>query len=120
MTTDPNPGIEHRREDGERVGWIMPEGEGFRPIDLLGRFVVDDVVEWLDAEEALEERGIGYLADRWMMPIDGGDERPVRIAEASVHGIVVVADEFGAASAIGGTPERFTLPFPVGDRLRPV
>lgn len=44
---------------------------------------------------------------------------PVRIAEANPRGVIVVADEYGAASAVGASPERFRLPFPVGDELRP-
>ena len=46
--------IEHRRPDGETVGWIVPDGDGFRARDLLGREVTDRVVDWLAAEEILE------------------------------------------------------------------
>jgi hypothetical protein len=42
----------------------------------------------------------------------------VRIAEASSRGVTVVADEFGAASAVGGDPERFRLAFPAPPELR--
>jgi hypothetical protein len=108
----------HRRADGETVGWIVPDGDGFRARDLLGREVTNRVVDWLTAEETLEELGIGYLADRYVLRLPDGAERPVRIAEASPRGITVVADEFGAASAVGGTPERFRLEFPLSDELR--
>lgn len=110
--------IPHRRPDGETVGWIVAEGDGFRARDLLGREVTD-VVDWLTAEETLDELGIGYLADRYMLRLPDGAERPVRIAEASIRGITVVADEYGAASAVGATPERFRLTFPAPDELRP-
>lgn len=29
--------IEHRREDGERIGWIRMVGEHFVAVDVLGR-----------------------------------------------------------------------------------
>jgi hypothetical protein len=115
--------IEHRRADGELLGWMVADGEGFRVFDLLGRERTaaqgDGAMDWLAAEELLDELGIGYLADRWTLCLADGVERPVRIAEASTRGITVVADEYGAASAVGADPERFRLPFPVTDELRP-
>lgn len=115
--------IEHRRADGELLGWMLPHGEGFRVFDLLGRertpARADGPLDWLVAEELLDELGIGYLADRWTLRLPDGTERPVRIAEASSRGVTVVADEYGAASAVGADPERFRLPFPVTDELRP-
>ncbi len=115
----PDDWIEHRRADGETVGWIVPDGDGFRARDLLGREVTAGVVDWLEAEETLDDLGIGYLADRYALRLPDGTERPVRIAEASVRGITVVADEFGAASAVGATLDRFRLRFPAPDELRP-
>ena len=76
-------------------------------------------LDWLDAEELLDGLGIGYLADRWLLRLPDGTERPVRIAEASVRGVTVVADEYGAASAVGADPDRFRLPFPVAGELVP-
>jgi len=114
--------IEYRRSDSEILGWMLADGDGFRVFDLLGRERTPDgsgALEWLDAEELLDELGIGYLVDRWTLHLPDGSERPVRIAEASARGVIVVADEFGAASAVGGDPERFRLPFPVTDELSP-
>ncbi|WP_395243366.1 hypothetical protein ACGGZK_14655 [Agromyces sp. MMS24-K17] len=113
----PEDWIEHRRADGERVGWIVPTGDGFRAVDLLGRWRHDEPVDWLAAEADLEELGIGYLADRYRLRFADGTEREVRVAEASVDGVTVVADEYGAASAVGANPERFRLPFPAPDAL---
>ncbi|WP_394551761.1 hypothetical protein ACDF64_12910 [Agromyces sp. MMS24-JH15] len=115
----PTDWIEHRRPDGERLGWIVPEGEGFRAVDLLGRWRHDGPVDWLTAEEDLERLGIGYLADRYRLRLADATVREVRIAEASAEGITVVADEFGAASAVGADPDRFRLPFPAPDALAP-
>lgn len=109
--------IEHRRDDREIVGWIAAEGEGYVPYDLLGRRRETDPVEWLDAEAVLETLGIGYLADRYELALPDGSRRPVRITEATPQGITVVADEFGAASAVGANSERFHLPFPAPTEL---
>lgn len=112
--------IEHRRSDRELVGWIVPEGEGFLAYDILGRVVTDVPVDWLAAEEVLDERGIGYLADRYLLRLPDGAERPVRISEVSTERVVVVADEFGAASAVGAQADRYELPFPVPAVLKHV
>lgn len=115
--------IEHRRPDGEVLGFMRPDGDGFRVYDLLGRERTEPgeggALDWLAAEELLDELGIGYLADRWTLRFPDGTERPVRIAEASPRGVTVVADEYGAASAVGADPERFRLAFPVPDELTP-
>ncbi|MHC3000544.1 hypothetical protein [Microbacterium sp. HJ5] len=111
--------IEHRRPDGEVLGWMVADGDGFRVHDLLGRERSAGPLEWLDAEELLDDLGIGYLADRWTLRFADGSERPVRISEASPRGITVVADEFGMASAVGAELERFRLTFPAPAELRP-
>lgn len=115
----PEGWIEHRREsDRELVGWIEPHGEGFVAHDILGRRVGDGVLDWMRAEEALEARGIGFLAARYRLRLPDGSERPVRIMELNTERIVVVADEWGSASAVGSNSDRFELSFPVdGDLL---
>ncbi|MFT4281156.1 hypothetical protein [Microbacterium sp.] len=109
------PGTAHRREDGELVGWIRPAGDLWQGIDLLGR-PVGDPAEWLEVEAALEERGIAYLADPWML--EGEGERPlrVRLVEVTPERIVVKAEDFGAIDLPGRTWE---LPWPLPARLRP-
>ncbi|WNB85136.1 hypothetical protein [Cellulomonas sp. ATA003] len=111
--------IEHRRTDGETVGWIVPDGDGFRPVDVLGRPVATEPVDWLTAEELLEDRGIGFLADRHLLRLPDGTDRPVRITDVSAHGVIVVSDEYGSASVVGTDSERYVLPFPAPDELRP-
>jgi hypothetical protein len=110
--------IEHRRSDGEHVGWMVPSGDGFHVVDLLGRQRTEGPVDWLDAEETFETLGIGYLADRYSLRLSDGVERRVRISEVSSSRIVVLADNFGSASAVGANPEAFELPFPAPENLR--
>ncbi len=96
----------YRRDDGETLGWIRPEGELWVPVDRLGR-ESGAPMEWLDAERVLEERGLSWLAERWWL-----DGTPVRIAELTTDLVVVVTDEYGGASAVGAPHERIELPWP--------
>lgn len=109
-----NDWIEHRRGDGERVGWIIPRGDDFVVVDLLGR-ERGGPVDWLGAEEALDALGIGYLADIYVLTLESGSDLRVRIAEVSPVGITVKKDDFGDI----GAPQRyFSLPFPAPATLR--
>ncbi len=106
--------IEHRRADGERVGWMRPEGDGFVPVDLLGRDRAP-ALDWLSAEELLDELGIGYLAEPYLLERADGDPIRVRIVEVSIDGIRVKLDDFGA---IDGPRMYFELSWPMPPELR--
>ncbi|MFT4028706.1 MAG: hypothetical protein QM675_02425 [Protaetiibacter sp.] len=108
--------IEHRRHDGERVGWMRPEGEGFVPIDLLGRDRAT-ALDWLAAEELLDGLGIGYLADLYLLERPDAAPLRVRILEVSTHGIRVKRDDFGA---IDVPLETYELAWPIPAGLRPM
>jgi hypothetical protein len=105
----------HRRDDREVVGWIRPEGELWVPVDVLGRDIAP-AQEWLDAEAALEARGIGWLADIWMLELP--DEQPLRVkvVEVTPDRVVVQTDDFGA---IDIPVTRYDLPWPAPPSLRP-
>ena len=108
--------IEHRRTgDRELLGWVRPDGEGFVAIDRLGHEVTG-VVDWHDAETALDERGLAWLADLWQLVHDDGTATRVRIVEVSPERVVVKLDDFGA---VGAELRSWTLPFPAPARLRP-
>ncbi|MFD5214391.1 hypothetical protein [Microbacterium sp. NPDC058345] len=112
----------HRRDDGELLGWIHADGEHWVAVDVLGRRA-SDATDWLQAEAALEDRGLAWLAEPWML--EGEGERPVRvrILEVTPHDrevpgrIVVKVDDFGDVSRPAAQP--LTLPWPIPDRLRP-
>lgn len=111
----------HRRDDGELLGWIRPEGDDWVAVDVLGRRA-SDAVDWLDAEAALEERGIAWLADPWMLEGEGDRPLRVRIVEATPDEegtpgrIVVKVDDFGDMTR--PATAQFVLPWPIPPRLR--
>jgi hypothetical protein len=107
--------IEHRRgRDGERLGWLAPEGDGFVVIDLLGRRRTD-AVDWFTAEETLDSLGIGYLAEPYELRLADGQWLRVRITEVSPSLIRVKRDDWGA---IDIPQVEYTLPFPMPAELR--
>lgn len=107
----------HRGTDRELVGWIRASGDDFVAIDLLGRRVTEPT-DWLTAEEALDELGIGYLASRFEY-FDGSDWIPVRITETSTTSIGLLVDH-GAVGVIGAPQDRLTAAFPLNPaQLRP-
>lgn len=108
--------IEHRRpDDRELLGWIRPESDAWVAVDRLGRDA-SAPVDWPEAEEALEARGLRWLADLWQLTLDDGSVRRVRFAEVSPDRVVVVEDHFGAAVP-GATT--YALSFPAPAALRP-
>lgn len=111
----------HRREDGELVGWIRPEGEDWVALDLLGR-EASGPIDWLDAEAVLEERGLSWLADVWMLERDVGEPVRVKLVEITPGGaaepgrVVVQTDDFGA---IDVPVQKHHLDWPAPATLRP-
>ena len=93
----------------------MPEGEGFVTIDLLGRPRSSEPVDWVAAEEVLEELGIGYLADIYAFRVSGDDWARVRIVEVSTDGVTVKEDDYGDVAA---DLPRYRMEFPADDGLR--
>jgi hypothetical protein len=112
----PSAWIEHRRGDGELLGWMRPDSDGFVVVDLLGRSLTG-TVDWLTAEETLDSAGIGYLADPFELLLDDGRWLRVRITELSRDEIRVKRDDWGD---INVPLVEYTLPFPVPDQLRPL
>ena len=114
MTT-PADWTPHRRDDGELVGWIRPEADLWVPVTLLGHDGAEPM-EWLEAEEILEARGLSWLADIWMLEREGADPLRVRMVEVTPERVVVQTDDFGA---IDMPVQRHELPWPAPAALRP-
>lgn len=108
--------IEHRRGDGELLGWMVPEGDGFAVVDLLGRRV-SEPVDWLAAEELLEARGIAYLADPFELRLESGAWLRVRLTQVATDRIRLKKDDWGAIDA----PQvEYEVEFPIPETLRPL
>jgi len=106
----------HRRpEDGELLGWIRPDGELWVPVTLLGHDA-SGPIEWLEAEEVLEAKGLSWLADIWMLERHGADPLRVRMVEVTPQRVVVKTDDFGAIDA---PVQEYELPWPAPATLRP-
>ncbi|GAA4480379.1 hypothetical protein [Microbacterium panaciterrae] len=109
----------HRRDDGELLGWIRPEGEDWLAVDVLGREVTGGI-EWLDAEAVLEQHGIGWLADPWILDGESAEPLRVQIVEVVPEGegrITVKVDDFGDMQR--PPAQRYTLAWPIPPQLRP-
>lgn len=111
----PDGWFPHRRDDGELLGWVRAEGEHWVAVSLLGRDV-GGPVEWHEAEEALDELGLAWLADLWTLERDGKPPLRVQVADVRPGRVVVQTDDFGAIDA---EVERFVLPWPAPAALRP-
>lgn len=108
--------IVHRRpDDREHVGWIRPEGDDWVAVNLLGRELTGPV-DWLAAEEALDETSLAWFADVWMLEQEGAEPLRVRLVEVTPDGVLVQTDDFGA---IDVPVERHALPWPPPAALRP-
>ena len=105
----------HRRDDGELLGWIRPDGEDWTAVDQLGPGAAAQG-GWLDAAAGRGERGLGYLADVWMLEDETDRPLRVRMVEVTPAHIVVKVDDFGD---VGRATARFELTWPLPDRLRP-
>lgn len=77
-----------RGDDGEHVGFIgMTTGGAFVPFDRLHR-PRGAQMELDEAEQVLEELGLGYLAGSWWLRTDDG-EVAVRVVEIRRDAVVV-------------------------------
>lgn len=107
--------IEHRRSgDGELLGWILPEGEGFVAIDRLGH-ARTAALDWAEAEGTLEDLGLGYLAEAYELRMTDGTWQRVRLVEVSTEAVTVKEEDWGDITVPQTT---HTLPFPAPAALR--
>ncbi|MBX3089811.1 MAG: hypothetical protein KF772_04420 [Cryobacterium sp.] len=60
---------------------------------MLERPVGDDEFDWVVAEEALVQRGIGFLSGSGRLRLRGGTVRLARIGEVNTTRVVLIADQ---------------------------
>lgn len=58
------------RDDGELVGFVR-ESDGRWSAETVFGHEIDEHGDREDAERALVDRGLSYLADRWLLDHDG-------------------------------------------------
>lgn len=110
----------YHRDDGELIGYLVAdERDRVIPVNLVGH-QVGEAVERFAAEDMLEDAGLSYLAETWLLRHDDGSEQRVVIVEVDADHVVVSDADF---ALVVGRPmdmvERVTLSVPT-DRLRPV
>jgi hypothetical protein len=109
----------HHRDDGELIGYVVTEENGLVvPVNLVGH-PIGDAMDRFAAEELLENAGLSYLAEPWLLRHDDGTEQRVVIIEVDADHVVVTDAQF---ARVVGLPkdmaETLTLSVPT-DRLRP-
>ena len=109
----------HHRDDGELIGYLVAGERGLVvPINLVGH-PIGAAMERFAAEDMLEDAGLSYLAEPWLLRHDDGSEQRVVIVEVDADHVVVTDAQF---ALVVGRPtdmvDRVTLSVPT-DRLRP-
>lgn len=104
----------HREDDGELLGYLVPDGELFVPVTVF-RYELGDAADEYDASQVLENIGLSYLADTWVLSIADRDEPiNVQIVEASPEVLKVKSVDYGWEQDWGTIIE---LPVPDPGRL---
>lgn len=110
----------HRSDDGELIGYLVEDEDDLVvPVNLVGH-PVGEAMDTYSAEQTLEDVGLTYLAEQWLLRQDDGTEKRVVIIEIDADHVVVGDAEFALvvgrpADMIG---DRVILAVPT-DRLRP-
>jgi hypothetical protein len=109
----------HHRDDGELIGYVVAEEDGLVvPVNLVGH-PIGHAMDQFAAEELLEDAGLSYLAEPWVLRHDDGTEQRVVIIEVDADHVLVTDAQF---ALVVGRPkdmvETVTLSIPT-DRLRP-
>ena len=109
----------YHRDDGELIGYLVAGERGLVvPVNLVGH-PIGAAMDSFAAEELLDDAGLSYLAEPWLLRRDDGSEQKVVIVEVDADQVVVTDAQF--ALVVGRSTDmvdRVTLPVPT-DRLRP-
>lgn len=102
-----------RREDGELIGFLAEDADGWRPLTVFGHQIAEPT-DRVDAEGRLHSVGMSYLAEKWEVR-DGADWISAQLVEASPAEVTVqLVDFFDHADRYG---ERLVLSAPVAPDL---
>lgn len=104
----------YRVDDGELLGYLVPEDGAHRPVTVFG-YPLDDPMDESAAESVLESVGLSYLADKWLLALEDGETMDVIIQEASPDRLVVANADF--AQVVGTIGDRYVLDVPESGRL---
>ncbi len=109
----------YHRDDGELIGYLVADESGLVvPVNLVGH-PIGAAMDRFAAEDMLEDAGLSYLAEPWLLRRDDGSDQRVVIVEVDADHVVVSDADF---ALVVGRPvdmvERVTLSVPT-DRLRP-
>lgn len=112
----PSHWTEYRRDDdGELLGYLVSEDSLHTPVTVFGYRLADAGDEY-DAGQVLEGIGLSYLADTWLLSLEGRDEPiNVQIVEASPERLRVKSVDYGYEEDYGTI---FDLAVPESGRLR--
>lgn len=106
----PSTWKEHRRDDDEEIlGYLDATGGAFQARTVFG-FPVGSSSDFAGAARTLDSLGLSYLADRWLLSIEGRDEPiTVQIVEATTATVTVKSVDYGYEGDYG-TPFTLTVP----------
>lgn len=108
----------YRLDDGELVGYLIPADDDLVVPTTIFGYDLDRAMDRFAAEQTLEDIGLSYLADAWLLTHDDGSEQRVVLVECDPEEIVVANAGFalvmGAPRDIG---DRQVIAVPT-DRLR--
>lgn len=116
----PSGWVPYHRLDGELIGYLVADVDDLVvPVNLVGH-PVGAAMDVFSAEQTLDDVGLSYLAEQWLLRQDDGSDQRVVIIEIDADHVVVGDAEFamvvGRPATMSGV--RVSLPVPT-DRLRP-
>lgn len=86
----------HRDDDDELIGYLAPSGDEWLPTTLFGLAVDEPCAEQF-ARQALDELGLSYLIEPWLLTDDEGTQVRVSISEVSPSHVSVLQRDVALA-----------------------
>ncbi|QWF80547.1 hypothetical protein [Amycolatopsis sp. CA-230715] len=84
----------YRAEDGELVGYLRRDGDGWLPLTVFG-YPLAEAGPHEESVAELEGRGLAVLGDRWSVRHDG-EWLACRLTEAEPGRVAVRITDFGS------------------------